>query len=64
MLHTKFQVPEAYGSEKEDFLIFLYAWFQPSPLGWGGGHFGPWDLRLNELGVELLGNPTYQISSI
>ena len=65
MLHTKFQASKPCGSEEEDFWIFFYVflWFEPT-TPWRRGHLGPWDLHLNKLGRDPLGNATYQISNI
>ena len=68
MLRTKCQAAEPSGSEEEDF-IFLSVHFYgsslaPPPPPLARCHFGSWDLRLNKLGKGLLGNATYQLSSI
>ena len=65
MLHTKFQASEPSGSEEEDFWIFEYISMNfygsnPGPTGLGPS----WTLHFNKLRKGLLGNATYQISSL
>ena len=48
-------------------IVFIFSYIllmfeHSTPLEWG--HFGPWDLGLNNLGKGPLGNVTYLISSI
>ena len=62
MLHIKFQTSKDSGSEEE---IFDKKYFYGLNLGSPAvGHLAVRDLRLNKLGKRLLGNATYQISSI
>ena len=60
MLHTKFQASKPSSSEKEDFFKYFSLHFYDlnlEPLA--RDHLEPWDLHLNKLGKELLGNATY-----
>ena len=63
MLHIKFQASKPSGSE-EDFLIFFYVFLRfESRIPWQGAILDP-GTSLNKIGKGLLGNASYQISSI
>ena len=68
MLHIKFQAPKPSSSGEEDFKVYFIS--EPmTPCGraildsLAQGHLGSWDLHLNELGIGLLGNATYQFQA-
>ena len=65
MLHINFQASKPSGSEEEDFLIFFYVYFYGFNLG-SPGKEPSWILgpHLNKIGIGLLGNASYPISSI
>ena len=65
MLHTKFQASKPSGSEEEYLLILfhVFLWFEPS-TPWQGAILDPATSFEHKRGKGLLGNATYQISSI
>ena len=64
MLHTKFQASKPSGSEAKKFKYFSMHFSDLNQEPPGMGHLESWDLHLNKLGKGLLGNATYQVSSI
>ena len=61
MLHTLLKAPEPSSSAEEDFIKYIsFLNHRPLPQG----HFQPQGHHLSKLGRGLLGNATYEISSI
>ena len=64
MLHTKFQASEQSDFEEEDFYFFFYEFLLSQPRTPVAVPSWTCSLDLNKLDKRLLGNATYQISSI